>query len=595
MSSRSVQILSRFPAHFEATRPDKQLAFVTEQLTFGLDLLSTDLAEVRRAHRLAHADTVRDLLLLAGLHGIGNQDIDVLRRKQAQVRALAAALDAAVPVSPVARDAAAATLLDLFALDPSIPRLARFTPPPSAAPPLAVVPRPGPPPTPPDPLNAAAHHLADMARAAVGFGGYLDALRARVGNICRIHSVGNGTVRALLDGAANALDLDLDEGTNRAVRAALQSDPGAMAELHPTLDDGLFHSKDLFWHSSFVTDRMALPRPFAGAAPLATVQDVLGIEENPLQREYWPLPTGTPPISTPAPEPNAGLFQVQRRGFGRELLQIAITGVDDKTVGPMLVNRDEGTGIGWFGSVPSGKTLLFTEDGRALLDGTDVTANAYSWQGACFALSGSADDNVVTPHDFVFDGPGLAADDRRRIAHFAVASPPGALDREAVFPHAGDAVQAPGIGIGRTRLAFFVQLAHLSGDRTVTPRPLVAFAGDRDNPSAPASVFAPDSAAPPMVGLVGLSWREHEAYAVRLLIPKRFALLDVAGDGLPVTERVRLAIERFRPVGVEVRVEYIDDRWLLGDGFLSSLKNPDPNMELRGGTVLWSPPPPPSP
>src|SRR5262249_51728726 len=143
--------------------------------------------------------------------------------------------------------------------------------------------------------------------------------------------------------------------------------------------------------------------------------------------------------------------------------------------------------------VPDGKLLQLTEDGRALLDGSDVTANVYSWQGACFALPANgepSDDTVRPPHDFVFDGPMLDRQTKKRVAKFAVALPAGALDREAAFPHSGNGVESPGIGIGRTRLAFFVQEAHLSGDFVVTPHPLIAFAGDANDATAPASVFA---------------------------------------------------------------------------------------------------------
>ncbi len=467
MSTRALQILSRFPAHFDAVRPGKQLSVVAEQLSVGLDLLSTDLAEVRRAHRLAHADTIRDLRFLGGLHGIGPADFDVLRRKKTRLLELCDQLDRAIEEKRSDdRDSKAGLLLDLFAVDARSPRLARFVPPPRTD------------------LDGAAKRLSGLVRTAVAFHGYLEALRARVQTICQSHQEGNATVRAIIAGAANALDLELDEAKNRAARAALLKDPAAAAEMETHIDDGLFHSKDLFWHSTFVKDRMALPPPLPDKKPLPVLEEVLGIEENPLRREYWPLPTGEPPVHTPRPTVHAELFYIQRRGFGRELLQISVTGVGDRTVGPMLVNRDEGRGIGWFGTVPDGKILRFTEDGRALLDGADVTANAYSWRGACFTLPKAkagepSDDTTSPPHDFVFDGPALDRYTKKRVAKFAVASPRGALDREGIFPHGGENVEAPGIGIGRTRLAFFVQEAHLSGDRLVTPHPVIGFAGDR--------------------------------------------------------------------------------------------------------------------
>jgi hypothetical protein len=406
-----------------------------------------------------------------------------------------------------------------------------------------------------------------------------------------------------LTAAANALDLDLDEARNRAVRAALMQDPATAAPLHPTVDDGLFHSADLFVHSSFVRDRLTLPPPAPGAPSLPVIDEVLGIEENPLRRQFFPAAADAsqpaPPLALPAQ--TAGTFtagerwrfHIQRRGFGRQLLQISVTGVGDKTVGPMLVNRDEGRGIGWSGNVPDGQTLEFTEEGRALLNGADVTAGSFSWQGACFAMptldsESGGDDNLVDKHEFVFDGPNLDAATKARAATFVVTSPPNALDRGAVFPHSGDPVSPPGVGVGRTRFAFFVQEAHLSGDVVVSPRTAVAFAGDRDDPAAVASVFAmtppPPDTAPPPAALIRLSWQEHEAYAARVWIPKRFATLD--GEGLPIKDRVAQALERFRPAGVALTVAYIDDAWVLGSGVLVGEPAFDPNLALIGGTVL---------
>jgi len=302
-------------------------------------------------------------------------------------------------------------------------------------------------------------------------------------------------------------------------------------------------------------------------------EEVLGMEENPLRREQYKNEECT----------HAHLFTVIRRGFGREPLQARVVGWEDKTVGPMVVNREEGHGVGYFGAVPAGQTLAFMEEGRVFLEGLDVTAFAFSWQGACFAEAAKIDR-----HDYVFDGPGV---DPIRRALFAVATPAGALDRDFVFPHAGDDITVPGIAVGMTRMAFFVQQANLSSRdgtvdapviRRVTPHSSIGFADQ--------SVFA---AQPPDVGPkvadLHLSWLEHEAYALRIIIPQRFALLDQ--DGPAITKRVAAALERFRPAGVQVRVEYLDDRWVLGHGFLLEAAAEDPNLRLRGETVLWPTPP----
>lgn len=686
MSDRARQILGRFPAHLEAARPGKQLEAVTGALAEHLDVLSTDLAAVRRAHRLAHADTLTDVLRLGALHGLGSGDLSILFLRAEHLRALAGALEQAAGSAAADRDAAAEALLDLHGIEGADPRLALFAPLGAEG-------------APPD-LDAAARTLAATVRGLIASRQIVEAARSRVQQVCRIHAAGNGTIRALLLGAANALDLDVDGARNGAVKATLRAEAGPSAQ-PLDIGDEFFHSQDRFWHASYVRDRAPLVRTVPSRAPakrvamgariavseladqmgllapavlaragevgltdlrpdtpldleaadrlaalfdfavervgrgvvrmermlsvqalatqmglraeallphlaalgasglaagtllppalaaqaarrygyrveqtIPTLPDVLGIEENPLRRE-----------SVPTVEcPHGHRFRVLRRGFDRALLQIQVAGRGDRSLGPMVVNRDEGRGVGFFGAVPDGQTLTFMEEGRVYLAGSDVTAFAFSWQGGCFADAAESD-----PDDFVFDGAGVEA---RRRATFAVVTPEGAMDREAVFPHAGLGIAMPGIGIGETRLAFFAQVAHLSSRegtaeapviRRVTPHPAIGFADQ--------SVFAstPGETEPPVAAGVGLSWLEHEAYALRVILPRRFALLD--GEEAPVTERVRAALERFRPAGVQVRVEYLDDRWRLGQGFLAEdLGAEDPILRLRGGTMLWSPP-----
>src|SRR5262249_15414195 len=150
---------------------------------------------------------------------------------------------------------------------------------------------------------------------------------------------------------------------------------------------------------------------------------------------------------------HAERFSVARKGFERAILQVRVTGLEDKTVGPMVVNRDEGHGVGFSQAVPPGSTLVFAEEGRALVDSNDLTSFAFAWKGACFA----GDDR--RPADWVFDGPDVDPDRR---AVFAQSFPQGALDPDFVFPHAGESLPMPGIAIGETRFAVFAQQAHYS-------------------------------------------------------------------------------------------------------------------------------------
>lgn len=550
MSARSGQILARFPAHLEAARPGKVLGDAIEAVALDLDMLAARLAAVRRAHRLSDADELADLLLIAARHGITEGELELVVMRFARARKLLA--DLAKASDDAARDTAAEALINLWSVAGEHPRLALFAPPVAGG-------------GAPD-LNAARARLIPSGAEALRYGQLTDAVRARVGRIASLNAAGNGTVPAVMAGAANALDLEIGPIT---------------------------HSADRFWHAAPVFDRRRLSRPVpqlgkdgkpTGAEfpePLGVAEELIGLEENPLWRDTTDS-TG---------RRHGELFTLIRRGFERALLQIRITGeANNRTKGPMFVNRDEGHGVGFTGTVPHGSALVFTEEGRALLDGVDVTSLAFAWRGGCFA-----ETDARSPFDFVFDGEGR--DPKKSPARFVEMKPSVALDREAVFPNAGESLPMPGIAVGVTRLAFFVQEGHFASRegtpeapavRTVTPRTRAALMD--------ASVFAPGAAETRQIAAeVALSWLEHRAFAVRLLIPSRFHGLEDDPEGTEVLRRVVIAVERFRPVGIELKVEFVDDRWVLGSGLLTSGEGVDPIERLRSATALWEAPPEPPP
>jgi hypothetical protein len=536
MSGRARQILGRFPAHLEAARPGKVLGDTVEALSLDLDMLSARMAAVRRAHRLADADEIADLLHIGALHRIVPAELEVLSLRFAQASKLLDDLEKAS--DDTTANAGAETLLDLWALQDPAPRLALFAPP--AAP-------DAPPDTPPD-LAAARLRLTTQVREALRYRMLTAAMRWRIQVICRQHAEGNGTVQALLQGAANALDLDIGP---------------------------VQHSTDRFWHAAQAFDRLRLARP-ALPTELPVAPELIGIEENPIWRDHFDS----------TPRKHGELFFRIRRGFERALLQVQVTGLaHGRSCGPMLVNRDEGHGIGFVGTVPEGQTLTFNENGHATLEGSDVTALTYAWQGGCFAGA-----DVDARKDFVFDGPGRLA--ALRPATFVVTTPDGALDREASFPGSGEPIPMPGIAVGVTRLAFFVREAHAASDdgaaaspriRTVTPRSRAATFDDSVWAAGPTDEMQPTAK-------VALSWLEHRAFAVRLLIPERLRRLSPDDDGAEVLRRTAQAVERFRPVGIDVKVEFIDDRWVLGQGVLAGDRPADLVDQLRAGTTLWPSP-----
>jgi len=519
LSGRAQQILSRFPAHFEAPRPGKRLGDVTQAVALDLDTLSAALARVRRARRLLDADELGDLLRIGAVHGIAAAELDVLFTRFAVGRALA---DTAAT-----SDDDAEALIGMWGIGEGAPRLPKYAPRAS---------------------------VSTFARRALGYPVLLDAVRRRIGAICENHARGNGTIRAAIEGAANALDLDVKS---------------------------VVHSSDRYLHSAVVEDRLRLAFPAVvngkpAEQEFALAEEHLLVEENPLV----PARTGD------AGRKHGELFSVPRRGFERATLQVMVTGVVNRTVGPMLVNRDEGHGVGFTGAVPPGTTVSFTEEGRVLLDSTDVTSMAYAWKGACFA-----DATAVRPTDFFFDSPSVNPD---QLARFVVSTPPGAMASSFAFPHAGDGLPMPGIAVGETRFAFFVQEAHWSRldsssevprIERVEPRPAVGFSDE--------SVFAPGpSETRQTAGVVSLAWHERSAFSVTVWIPKRFLALTPDDDeGRQTLQRVAFAMNRFRPAGVQVDVKFLDERWVLGRGVaLSEDGSSDAIAGPGSGTELWAVP-----
>lgn len=518
MTGRARQILGRFPAHLEATAPGKQLGDVTEALARDLDVQAADLAAIRRSHRLDDADEAKDLWRIAARHGIARSEFAILFARFERAHE---ALDAlATAANPADRDEAAEALLELWGLDAPRPLLPLFAPPVTGG-------------GSPD-LDAAHRNLLREIPPLLASDAILDAVRQRVTEICRRHVRGNGSIRAVIAGAANALDLDVDL-------------------------ERISHSADRYFHAAAVRDRLRL-RPDLAPAP-----EWLGIEENPLER------VETEPVGRVDGE----LFSLIRRGFERALLQVRLVGKENLTLGPQVVNRDEGHGIGFSGAVPAGQPLRFEETGRVFLDDADVTSLAFAWKGACF---GGADSR---PNDFIFDDP-------RSV--FAVAFPDGSLDADFEFPHAGNSLPVPGLAVGETRFAFFEQVAHFSFDdgttvHRIAPRPgLGIFDG---------SVNAPGGSDPiPVSALVSFSWLERRAFCARVLIPPRFrALTPKDPDGTETLQRVAQALRRFRPAGVELVIQFIEDRWVLGQSTLPSITSQDIKSRLRSGTALWSVPP----
>lgn len=536
LSPRARTVLSRFPRHLALDAPGSLFGAVVHGLAGHLDRLTADLGRVRRAHRLGEAQEQVDLRRLAGLHGLREELFDVTLRRLAALGPLAEAL-----ADPATRATALAVLPDAMALAGALwPAEGGETD------------------------DQIAARMAGALLALTGHAAWLQAQRRLVVELIAVHRGGNGSPLALLHAAA----------------ALLQLETGA---LHRRGDD--------FWHLLEARDRL---RPEAAPAPRA---DWLALEENP--EEAVDL--------EPTPRAHRERFTLQRLGFGPVATDVILVARDERCFWPMLVDVGRGHALVYADRLAAGQTLRWRASGLVELDGVEAGARAFSIDGGVFADAAAA----VPGLDFVFgdaDDPQAYGD---RVATFGVCRPVASA-ADGLLPHAGGRVPPITLAVGSTRLCFFVREATFGSEAQGA-----ADAGDAGDagevPAAPQAVAAlpiwcagrfdgavwADAAAAPAAD-IGFAWRERQPYTCTLWLPRRFATLDDApGSDAPsgrleVRERIRQALERFRPAGVYLAVEYADDRWSLGHGVLREAGSVEPEGLIVHGTRLWPAPAPPA-
>jgi hypothetical protein len=478
-SGRALAILGRFPRHLAVDDPGKLFAAVVDGLARPLDVQTSQVGGVRRAHRLGHADEHLDLLHHAALHRLREVDVEL-----ASLRLAAIAAAGAIATGQAPGD-----------VDEALDRLALL-------------------------LGAAREDLeavADLPAALaplLTYGAEVELLRARIAGTIAAHRGGNGTVAALLHGAANALDLDVI-----AIR----------------------HLEDGFWHEARCTDRIQ-------ADEVGPADDLLFLEENPLRTAEL----------TPVERKHADKFLIRRAGFDAVETGVRVVGIQDRTMWPMVVQRDAGFGVVFAGGVPDGVELHFGRDGAVELDGADVTTSAFAFRGAVFTDPPPSPTGPPHPGDFLFADDGGATTDRT--ARFAVTEPvTDAFDPAFTWPRAAGPVGSPSLAVGETRWAFFVRVAHhgvVFTDSTVVAAAPSPLSGVFD-----ASVWASEGPPTNPAGKVGFEWEEREPFSVKVWLPNRFEELD--GEGSPaVHERVRAILDRHRAAGVHVYVSLAGDQVL---------------------------------
>ncbi len=172
MSARSLAVLERFPLHMAASDPEKRFELVVSSLVDSLEVLTRQVADVRRAHRLSEAPTVADLRGIAALHGLGPHIWDLLALRLA-------ALETAAEAEPIDPDLLA-TLLGVTA--PQLSDIGGADG---------------------DPLEAVA---ARPARHRPSMSLRRDVVRTAV----QAHALGNATASALLTATAAYLGLEVE-------------------------------------------------------------------------------------------------------------------------------------------------------------------------------------------------------------------------------------------------------------------------------------------------------------------------------------------------------------------------------------------------
>lgn len=539
LSGRGSSVLERFPRHLSADDPDKMLAHVVDVFARELDGRSSEVQRIRRAHRLADAETVWDLLGHAALHDLRRQDFDLIDRRFEAVDLVSEVLLSAAgsPEAAAVRDVLTATLGTPAGIFPQWSNE-------------------------PD-LVAADQRLGNALRDLTRYARELVEYQVRTKLFAGLHQHGNGTAEVLLKATAGHIGL--------------------------SLTGPIRHSADRFWHIVECRDEMQLLQPnepstdpevpTAEATIIDPLADWLAVEDNPF-RTY---------DIEPVERRHADRLVVSRSGWDERAVTIRIVGIGARTHRPMVVNLDSGVGVAYSGGVPDGAELLFDSVGQATLDGTPVTRDCYGFSGAVFA-----DDDAQHIRDFVWadvDDPDLYDD---RAGTWSKPEPyEEAFSRAAAYPHSAGLLTSPTLRVGDTRWAFFVGVGHF-GTETETGTKLHALArfgaGVWDD-----AVFHPldDDATMAPSGLLGFTWDQPEAFAARVWLPRRFAELDDALDGdgvalVSVAERVRLLLDRFRPAGVHIYVRYADERWILGEGILQDFETAEGLGVVVGGTGLWN-------
>jgi hypothetical protein len=461
LTGRALKILDRFPSFMRLEKPGKVIGDVAQALGGDLDQAEGRLSRILRSRRIENADEEGDVLRLAALLGLVEEDFFLLRRAHEH---------------------------------------GLFAPAPAPAEPGG------------DPETAA------EARTWEAYDGYLDALRGAVMRTAAVMTDGCGTLWALAEGACLLL------GAVNGGKPALQH------------VDSFVITKG-FIHRMKIRFRVPDDSPDADESGWKELEKLIYIHENPIIDKETEL----------AEARQRQRFPVRRGGFFHGRAGLRVVGLGDRTVKPLAINLTSREGYGYRGVLADGQELLFSRDGHAYLDGEDVSAECYR------------------VHDGFRDDAEMARfADGDPVHGFSVCDPAGATDRNQPGPTVAGLPEFPPPHLLHGDSTFRFSVEEGAFDASRFGEAVFSFPDQAAIDAAPASAK------------FQVEWREHQAFLVRVLLPPDLQSWEAAflsGGSLP--QHLARGLERFRPAGVALEVDFWNDEWVLGESLLEDLSEPD--------------------
>ncbi len=208
-------------------------------------------------------------------------------------------------------------------------------------------------------------------------------------------------------------------------------------------------------------------------------------------------------------------WEEETRGFGptgeESKPTIRITGIDEKTVNPIITNMTTGTQVWFEGIVPEGKVLTITPEGMATLDGNDVSERVHLRKGVFF-------------NQTYFDESNFAIYDKGKLALPRGISTWKYSTESATFADGGE------YPFSRFDSAIFE--------------------------------LSPSVAYDQRAAIVELIWEEQQPATFIISIPWRFKKSDgsIAGEqDVAARHEVKTVVDRVRAAGIRAIIDYFEE------------------------------------